>query len=376
MTTRPLSLCLSLCCALAFISASSPSLGQAPSSANTPWGGDPDRFLKEAAKVNGLSEVGDYPWHLRVSFQSFDEQGGVNDQGTFEEFYVTPTKYKRIYSRPGFSWIQYGTEQGLLQTGNDGWASFVPGYLRTLIDPFRDTKEIAQFDLASEERVEAAFPYPCISLRNKSRDSRSLPEKFEAYCFEPGTKALRMEVDDRTLTALLYSRPLMFQGRSVPRDFEVVHFGKLIFTAHVETIETITTADEAALTPPPNAIRIQSRMVLSDGSIAMAPLVHPLSPGARVSTVNVSASVADGLLINRVDPVYPPAARAAGIQGNVVVEATITKEGRVSSIHVISGPPRLQSAAIDAVRQWTYRPFLLNGQAVEVRTDIEVGFSL
>lgn len=376
MSARPLSLYLSLWCALAFTSASNPTLGQAPSPANMASGSDPAGFLKDAAKVNGLSEEGNQAWHLRVSFQSFDEQGGVNDQGTFEEFYVSPTKYKSIYLRPGFSWIHYGTDQGLMQIGNDDWASFVPGYLRTLIDPLPNAKEIAQFDLISEERVEAAFPYPCISLRNKSRDPRSLPEKFKAYCFEPGTKALRMEVDDRTLTALLRGRPLMFQGRYVPRDLEVVHFGKLMFAAHVETIETITTADEAALTPPPDAIRIQSRVVLADGSIEMTPLVHPLRPGARISTVNISASVADGLLINRVDPVYPPAARAAGIQGTVVVGATITKEGRVSSIRVISGPPQLQGATIDAVRQRTYRPFMLNGQAVEVRTDIQVGFSL
>jgi len=350
-------------------------LGQLPSPAGIALGSDPAAFLKEAARVNGLSEAGDQAWHLRVSFQSFDEQGGVNDQGTFEEFYVSPTKYKSIYSRPGFSWIRYGTEQGLLQTGNDAWDSFAPGYLRTLIDPLRNAKEISQFDLASEERLEAAFLYPCISLRNRSRDPRSLPEKLEAYCFEPVTKALRMEVDDRTLTAILRRRSLMFQGRSVPRDLEVVHFGKLMFAAHVETIETITTVDEAALTPPQNAIRTQSRVVLPDGSVEMVPLVHPPRANARISTVTISASVADGLLLNRVDPVYPPSARTAGVQGTVVVEAIITKEGRISSIRIVSGPPQLQGAAIDAVRQWTYRPFILNGQAVEVRTEIPVGFS-
>jgi TonB family protein len=376
MTAKSLSLCLSVWCALAFVSASNPGLGQAPSPADVPWGSDPDRYLRDAEKVNGLSEVGDQAWHLRVSFQSFDEQGGVDDQGTFEEIYVSPTKYKRIYSRPGFSLIQFGTEQGLLQTGNDGWGSLAPSYLQSLIDPFRDANQIDQFDLASEERTEADFPYPCISLRNKSRGPGSTPENFEAYCFEPGTKALRMEVEDRTLTALLYGRPLIFQGRSVPRDLEIIHFGKLIFTAHVETIESVTTANGAALTPPPDAIRIQGRVVLPDGSIQMMPLVHPHNPGARISIVNISDSVANGLLIKRVDPVYPPTARAAGIQGTVVVEATITKEGRVRTTRVISGPPQLQGAAMYAVGQWTYRPFMLNGQAVEVRTDVEVGFSL
>jgi periplasmic protein TonB len=83
-----------------------------------------------------------------------------------------------------------------------------------------------------------------------------------------------------------------------------------------------------------------------------------------------------GSLIRRVEPVYPAPARSARIQGPVVLEATISKEGTMEKLQVISGHPILAPAAIDAVKQWRYRPYLLNGEAIEVETQITVNFIL
>lgn len=85
-----------------------------------------------------------------------------------------------------------------------------------------------------------------------------------------------------------------------------------------------------------------------------------------------SAKSAD--LLKRVDPVYPPLARQAQIQGVVKLEAIIGRDGTVQNIQVKSGHPLLIPAALDAVKQWQYRPTLLNDEPVEVRTDIEVNF--
>jgi protein TonB len=86
--------------------------------------------------------------------------------------------------------------------------------------------------------------------------------------------------------------------------------------------------------------------------------------------------VAQGLLSNRVSPVYPAVARAARVQGIVILQALIGKDGQVKELSVVSGPPLLQSAAIDAVKQWVYRPYLLNGDPVEVMTTVNVVFTL
>ena len=83
-----------------------------------------------------------------------------------------------------------------------------------------------------------------------------------------------------------------------------------------------------------------------------------------------------GVLINRVDPQYPPLARQAGIHGAIVMQAVIDREGVVRNIEVISGPQQLRAAAVEAVRQWRYEPFVLDGLAVDVETTITVNFEL
>ena len=75
-------------------------------------------------------------------------------------------------------------------------------------------------------------------------------------------------------------------------------------------------------------------------------------------------------------PVYPPAARQSGIQGNVLLAVLVGKDGTVQNINAISGPPALAGAAMDAVRHWVYQPTLLNGQRVEVLTTVNVNFAL
>ena len=95
-------------------------------------------------------------------------------------------------------------------------------------------------------------------------------------------------------------------------------------------------------------------------------------PGAAVIASNVEASN----LINAVRPVYPPLAKMARQQGSVKFQATIGKAGAMEDLQLISGPPLLVQAAMDAVKKWTYKPMVLNGAPVEVVTTIDVNFSL
>jgi TonB family protein len=81
-------------------------------------------------------------------------------------------------------------------------------------------------------------------------------------------------------------------------------------------------------------------------------------------------------LLTKAVPQYPPAAKKAKIQGTVVLSVVIGDDGNVENIQVVSGPNELQQSSIDAVRQWTYKPYLLNGNPVEVKTTIHVIYSL
>jgi protein TonB len=86
--------------------------------------------------------------------------------------------------------------------------------------------------------------------------------------------------------------------------------------------------------------------------------------------------VAQGLLIKKVNPAYPTLARQARIQGTVLLQAKISKDGTIENLILISGHPMLVPAAIEAVKQWVYHPYVLNNVPVDVETQIEVNFTL
>jgi protein TonB len=92
--------------------------------------------------------------------------------------------------------------------------------------------------------------------------------------------------------------------------------------------------------------------------------------------VNISQGVSQGLLIKRVQPTYPSNALSMHIQGAVQLEATIDKEGNIANLTVLKGDPLLARAAKDAVRQWRYKPYYLDGVPVEIQTQITVNFKL
>lgn len=100
------------------------------------------------------------------------------------------------------------------------------------------------------------------------------------------------------------------------------------------------------------------------------------APGSEMQKIKVGGNVQQANLIKKVQPVYPPEAKAAGVQGTVLLSVTIGKDGSILTISVVSGDPMLVPVAIDAVKQWVYRPTLLNGNPVEVATEIQVNFTL
>jgi periplasmic protein TonB len=113
-------------------------------------------------------------------------------------------------------------------------------------------------------------------------------------------------------------------------------------------------------------------IVSATSSLASVPKLQPVVP----QRVRISQGVTRGLLIHRVEPSYPPLARAARVQGDVVLTAVISPNGEIENLQLVSGHPMLVPAAISAVKQWRYKPYLLNGQPVEVETTITVIFSL
>jgi len=101
-------------------------------------------------------------------------------------------------------------------------------------------------------------------------------------------------------------------------------------------------------------------------------VVHPPVP----ASIHLSSKLVEGNLIYKSVPQYPAIAKASHTEGTVVLQAMISKMGTIEGLHVISGSPMLQEAAIEAVKNWRYKPYMLNGQAVEVETTVNVIFKL
>jgi TonB family protein len=154
---------------------------------------------------------------------------------------------------------------------------------------------------------------------------------------------------------------------TAPRDVLVVS------TQPVATVPAPKPAADEPVPAAPAATEITSN---SEGH-AIPSLVTPSNASMPMPLGNnqISQGVAEGLLIKRVQPVYPPQGRSIVRQGAVEVLASIDKDGSVTNVKQLSGDPILGKAAMDAVKQWQYKPYLLDGQPVEIQTQITVNFT-
>ncbi len=129
-------------------------------------------------------------------------------------------------------------------------------------------------------------------------------------------------------------------------------------------------ADDAP--PLPSTVAVASA---NDGKLSgLMSSAAPSIPKPSLTTLRISQGVSQGLVLKRVQPKYPPAALAVRTQGTVQIEATINKEGSVVNPKVLSGDAILAHAAIEAVRQWRYKPYYLDGEPVEIQTQITINF--
>jgi periplasmic protein TonB len=117
--------------------------------------------------------------------------------------------------------------------------------------------------------------------------------------------------------------------------------------------------------------------IATPGSGGLPNLVEESSaPKPVLQTLNVSQGVSQGLVVKKVQPVYPRNALTMHVEGTVQLMATISKSGDIGAVKVLSGPPQLTNAAADAVKQWKYKPYLLNGEPVDIQTQVTVVFKL
>lgn len=344
--------CVNLFCLLALAVAPQPTFGQgevvtkeAPI-VNSPLPGDPKALLLLAANLNGLAGSEVQSWHLRATYKLLDEEGKTKDQGTFEEFFVSPTKNKEIFQSASYTQTTYETEKGLFSSGTTYLPSYVLTELRqAIVDPVPNPQLFENEQPVAGVSEAFGVKLNCIRL-NKA--STFLAQTF---CLDTDKPIVRVIEYPLILTQCLYDRAIAFRGRAIAGDLRFLQAGKLVLSAHLDTVEPLTVIKDSDFSPPPDATRVP-----------------------RVMFVPEQAGT--GTLIKKVPPVYPDIAKQENVTGLVLLGARIGQDGHIAALYVISGPAMLQQAALDAVRHWVYKPVTRNGESFEVSTVIRVIFML
>lgn len=317
---------------------------------------DPATLLTLAARVNGLDGPDLQPWHIKVSYQMFDADGDPQNSGTYEEFWVSPNKYKRTYTSDNFTQTDVATHAGLFRSGNQEWPGAGEIKVRVLLlQPLIET-DLQHGNLENSERSFGQATLNCVTVKPPPTNIKvrvmGYSDPYPQFCFEPKNPILRFDSQGAGHNETVYNNVVSFQGRYLARDIKLTDIGKVRLSIHIETIETVPAL--ADLNAAPDA-------------------VGPITGRIKLPSVTLLAL---GLVRQRTPPVYPASARQAHIQGTVVVQAVIGTDGKVSELHAVSGPAQLQESAIDCVRKWEFRRFMVSGKAAEVETKFEVLFVL
>jgi len=305
------------------------------------------------------------PWHLKATYQLHDAYGVPTEQGIFEYWWVSPEIHRSSWTRPGAMRTDWFTAAGKHQSKTSGGSLryfesdlsamlFSPFPSRVDLDSGRMKLELKEVP-AGSEKVECVISSPQREVGGKLQ-LLDLGQA-EYYCFDSSTLTLRVHRSGSITEE--YSQIVKTQGRYLARKILVSVGEETLFTASVDTIDWLKPDDEA-LTPSADAS--QEEEAAAEQSAASIP---------------AGGGVKFGKVLTMTQPIYPIGAKAAHIQGDVLLSAVIGTDGRIRDLEVLASPsPLLTDSAIDAVKQWTYRPYELNGKPVEVNTTIVVRFRL
>ena len=300
---------------------------------------DLPRWLSKQEALNGLQSTDLPPWHIVVTYDQFDNDGDNIHSGTYEEYWVGPKKYKRMYKSDNFNQTDYATDKGLYRYGDQKWPDRAQSQVRAeIIVPFSYAAALEGLHGRNAERTFSGYKLQCVLIERDPPVSDPTQ-----YCFEPGGSVLRYNRGWGWFQTV-YNRIVPFQGRNLAQEVDVTDGGKPYLKLRVETIELLSHIDDTSFLPPPDA-------------------VGPL--GDRVS----------GVLPEPIDtssfPQWPPSLRAQHF--TVTVEIVIGKDGHVVSAHAVSGPPEGYKACEDAVRKWVFKPYLMLDKPVEVEQKVGCG---
>jgi TonB family protein len=320
---------------------------------------DPTEILAAAAPFYDFNSSDLKPWHIKATYQLYDEKGDPAEQGTYEHWWVSPDVNRSTWTRSGASYSEWRSAGGrhAYAASGQGLNFFEFRLESSLLSPLPRAADTdpSKVRLERESISPGGVKLSCVMVVPDMPLHGQLQQvplgMFPTYCFDPQMPILRLSYSFGTVT-MEFNKIVKAQNRFLARELAFYEGKRKILTATVDTIDGIGPSDPA-LTPPPDAKLI------------------------RHDAMTISQSVAQGKLLHKEYPIYPEDAKRAHITGKVILQATIGRDGRVHDLRVVSAPwPSLAGAALWAVSRWQYQPYLVDGEPVEVDTTINVVFSL
>jgi TonB family protein len=316
---------------------------------------DPMALLTLGHDKNGLVGSDVKPWHIHGTYRSFDAKGQPDNDGVYEEWWVSASRYKLTFSNPKSTQTDVATGTDLLRDGSQDWESGPELLLRgSLLEPLPDVEQLKEFTLERRSQAVGNSSIDCVGLEYPVRPNLKVTGDFyPTACFDPTLPVLRL-FSEGSSTRIIYSNFVTFQQHYIARHVQVFVSGKLAAEMNLDVVENLKELPDTVLAPPATAISVDlTKIAFNDDHRRHWPL-----------------------LLKKAVPVYPENAKSMRIQGTVNIKVTISPSGHPMRLVIVSGPPMLQEAALEAVRQWVYKPFYVMGQPRGVEMVIHVVFSL
>jgi len=320
---------------------------------------DPQKLLAAAEPFYNFNSPELKPWHLKATYQLYDDKGKPTEQGTYEYWWASPQVYRSTWTRAGTSRSIWHTADGKIAATQAGerLKYFEKDLPNALFSPLPNASGLdpAKIELDSRILKLGQTKFPCVMLVPKAVEANaSGPARigeYSTYCFSQQIAALRVTYRFGQVTTV-FDRTAKMQNRFLPLTLQVLDGERKLFSANVETVNGMSSSD-SVLVPAKDAQILDTEKQRLDEKVTQGSLVKKLMPS------------------------YPLAAKNDREQGTVVLDATIGTDGKVHDPEVVVSPwPYLTSAAIDAVSQWRYKPYVVDGNPVEVETTITVIFAL
>lgn len=341
--------------ALALFAASFEGFGQTAPATPQALPKDPRAILAAAEPYYNFSDPSLKPWHLKATYQLYDEKGKPTEQGTYEYWWASPKVYRDSWTRPGASRSNWHTEDGKDAYRSSGSPLRFDEYRlhSTFFSPLPHSLAEAP-NPAGSKLIQVSFAlegknYSCLIQVPQQFDERQKLTLGLAptFCFDPNVPMLRFEAGP-TAMLVTYEGIAKIQGRFLPTHILIQRGTHLLLSATVNQVDDLNPTD-SALMPPPDAKVLDA------------------------AKISVASKIAEGHLIKKVMADYPPLALSQRISGNVLLRAIIGADGKVHDVQVLhSSWSVFDDSAVAAVSRWRYKPFEVNGRPISVYTTISV----